>query len=327
MDAGNQCTNYAAYVESTVYRVARPNYNLGNGGDWATNARNHGVLVNAIPSVGSVAEWNAGDYGMGPDGHVAVVEQVGPNDSYIVVSQQNITSDTNGYDWEKINAGAPSNSWEPWPDNFIHFAGSGTPPLISVLQGGTLSAKEGSLRAGWTTEATGVSQDAVASDPTNGPLIGVLQGNTFSVKEGGLAAGWVKEATGVSQDAVASDPTNGPLIGVLQGNTFSVKEGGLTAGWVKEATGVSQIAVASDATNGPLIGVLQGNTFSVKEGGLTAGWVKEATGVSQIAVASDPTNGPLIGVLQGNTLAAKEGSLTAGWTTEATGVSQIAVAG
>jgi surface antigen len=203
MDTGNECTNYAAYVESTVYRVATPSYNLGNGGDWANNARNHGVLVNAIPSVGSVAEWNAGDYGMGKFGHVAVVEQVGPNDSYIVVSQQNIESDTNGYDWERINAGAPPNTWEPWPDNFIHFAGSGAPPLIGVLQGGTFSVKEGGLTAGWTKEATGVSQIAVASDSANGPLIGVLQGDTFSAKEGSLTAGWTKEATGASQITVA----------------------------------------------------------------------------------------------------------------------------
>ena len=128
MDPGNECTNYAAFVESTVYGVPTPGYSLGNGGDWATNAENNGVTVNSTPSVGSVAEWNANDYGMGPDGHVAIVEKVGPNHSYIEVSQQNIVTDTDSYDWEKINSTAPSNAWEPWPDNFIHFSGSGVPP-------------------------------------------------------------------------------------------------------------------------------------------------------------------------------------------------------
>ena len=121
MAAGNQCTNYAAYVESTIYGKPRPGYTLGNAGTWAQNARAHGVTVNQTPTVGAVAEWNGGDYGMTAYGHVAVVEQVGPNGSYIVISQQNITTDTNGYDWTKIYAGGPTNRWEEWPDNFIHF--------------------------------------------------------------------------------------------------------------------------------------------------------------------------------------------------------------
>ena len=139
MDQGNECTNYAAFVESTVYGVATPDYSLGNGGDWATSAAKHGVIVNTTPIVGSVAEWNDHDYKMGSDGHVAIVEQVGPDDSYIVVSQQNIISDTNSYDWEKIDAGAPAKEWEPWPDNFIHFTAwlSGSlifPPGATAVQ-------------------------------------------------------------------------------------------------------------------------------------------------------------------------------------------------
>ena len=31
MSAGDQCTNYAAFVESTVYHVPEPSYLLGNG--------------------------------------------------------------------------------------------------------------------------------------------------------------------------------------------------------------------------------------------------------------------------------------------------------
>jgi len=128
MEAGDECTNYAAFVESTVYGVATPGYRLGNGGEWATSAAAHGVEVNGTPTVGSVAEWNAGDYGMGEFGHVAIVEAV--DSGYIEVSQQNIVTDTNGYDWERINDGSPSNEWEPWPDHFIHFKGTsgGGPP-------------------------------------------------------------------------------------------------------------------------------------------------------------------------------------------------------
>ena len=119
MNAGNECTNYVAYVESAVYGVPTPGYNLGNGGDWAVNAAAHGVTVNNIPSVGAVAEWDGGEPGLPPPGHVAVVEAVGPQDSYIVISQQHISADPGGYDWMQIYAG--SQSWEPWPDHFIHF--------------------------------------------------------------------------------------------------------------------------------------------------------------------------------------------------------------
>src|SRR5262249_2866290 len=64
MSAGNQCTNYVAYVESTVYHVKAPHFLLGNGGEWAAAAAGHGVRVNHIPSVGAVAQWNGGTFGI-----------------------------------------------------------------------------------------------------------------------------------------------------------------------------------------------------------------------------------------------------------------------
>jgi surface antigen len=128
MTAGNECTNYVAFVESTVFRVPTPDYLLGNAGQWAVSAAAHGITVNHVPAVGAVAEWDGGSYGMGPEGHVAVVEAVGPRDSYIIISQQHIGSDVNGFDWTRINAGFPANSWQPWPSHFIHFAGAGPAP-------------------------------------------------------------------------------------------------------------------------------------------------------------------------------------------------------
>jgi surface antigen len=124
MIAGDECTNYVAYVESAVFRAPAPSYLLGNAGQWPTSAAAHGVAVNDVPSVGAVAEWDGGAPGMGPMGHVAVVEQVGPDDRYIVISQQHIGSDPDGYDWTRINAGFPSADWQEWPSHFIHFAGA-----------------------------------------------------------------------------------------------------------------------------------------------------------------------------------------------------------
>jgi surface antigen len=123
MIAGNECTNYVAYVESAVLRAPTPPYLLGDAGQWPATAAAHGVLVNHVPSVGAVAEWDGGAPGMGSAGHVAVVEKVGPQDRYIVISQQHIGSDPDGYDWTRINAGFPAADWQEWPDHFIHFQG------------------------------------------------------------------------------------------------------------------------------------------------------------------------------------------------------------
>jgi surface antigen len=122
MYPGDNCTNYVAFVESTVYGISTPTYNLGDGGLWATAAAHNGVLVNNTPAVGSVAVWNGGSSGIPDEGHVAVVEAVGPLNSYIVVSQQHILGDTDGYDWTFIYPTASQNQWEQWPDDFIHFS-------------------------------------------------------------------------------------------------------------------------------------------------------------------------------------------------------------
>jgi len=131
MYPGDNCTNYVAFVESTVYQVPTPTFNLGDGGLWATAAAQNGVLVNNTPAVGSVAVWSDGSSGMGDEGHVAVVEAVGPNNSYIVISQQHMQYDVNGYDWTVINANTSQNQWEQWPDSFIHFS-TGPTALASL---------------------------------------------------------------------------------------------------------------------------------------------------------------------------------------------------
>ena len=123
MYAGDNCTNYAAFVESTVYKVPEPSYLLGDAYQWAENAAAHGVPVDSKPTVGSVAAWGSDAPGMGGYGHVAVVEAVGPHDSYVDVSQSGMGTADDGYNWERIYT--DGSSWESWPDAFIHFY---TPP-------------------------------------------------------------------------------------------------------------------------------------------------------------------------------------------------------
>ncbi|MGH2842733.1 MAG: CHAP domain-containing protein [Solirubrobacteraceae bacterium] len=129
MFAGVNCTNYAAYVESQIFGVPTPDYLLGNAGQWAANAAAQGTTVDQTPSVGAVAFWKSGTPGIGHYGHVGVVESVGPNDSYIDISQDNISTATDGYDWERIYPDGGSTDWEPWPSAFIHFSGTLMPSV------------------------------------------------------------------------------------------------------------------------------------------------------------------------------------------------------
>jgi surface antigen len=116
MYAGDNCTNYVAYAEST-FGVETPSYSLGNADEWAAAAAAHGVLVNHTPTVGAVAVWS-GD--MGGSGHVGIVEAVGPSVSYVVISQQHMIV-ADGYDWVRIYPGGSKNQWQAWPSAFIHF--------------------------------------------------------------------------------------------------------------------------------------------------------------------------------------------------------------
>ncbi|HTW10716.1 MAG TPA: CHAP domain-containing protein [Acidimicrobiales bacterium] len=164
------CTNYVAFVESTVYGVPTPKPALPvNATNWATGAGENGLSVSQTPTVGSVAQWYANDHDIGRDGHVAVVEAVGPNDSYIVVSQDNWSSDTDYYGWALILAGTASQG-EPWPDNFIHFPGTRLPATLAYTQPDRLVQSTGNLY--WTADQTldGVSYaDVIRASKGNEP--------------------------------------------------------------------------------------------------------------------------------------------------------------
>jgi surface antigen len=169
------CTNYAAFVESTVYGVPAPKPGLPiDAMNWASGAMSDGYTVNHTPTVGSVAQWYANDNNkvIGAEGHVAVVEQVGPNDSYIVISQDNWESDTDYYGWAKILNGPDTPGAEPWPDNFIHFrsGGQGAAATLSYTQPDRLLQSTGNLY--WTADQTvdGMSQaDVYRASKSNEP--------------------------------------------------------------------------------------------------------------------------------------------------------------
>jgi len=111
--AGHNCTNYVAYVESTVNGAPSPGNNLGNAYQWASNATSKGIPVNGTPAKGAVAQWNAYAGGASSDGHVAYVESVN-GDGSITISEDNYSGGP--FTWRIISAGASN-----WPSNFIHF--------------------------------------------------------------------------------------------------------------------------------------------------------------------------------------------------------------
>ena len=159
------CTNYVAFVEATVYGVPTPNPALPvNATNWANGASADGYPVNQTPTVGSVAQWYANDNNtIGVDGHVAIVEAVGPNDSYIVISQDNWHSDLDYYGWAKILNEPDTPGTEPWPNNFIHFrsGGQGAATTLSYSQPDRLIQSTGNLY--WTADQStdGTSQAEV----------------------------------------------------------------------------------------------------------------------------------------------------------------------
>jgi surface antigen len=179
---GADCTNYAAFVESTIYGVPAPHpVGLGNATDWPVNAQKDGFTVNHTPTVGSVAQWYANDNSpvIGSDGHVAIVEAVGPNDSYIVISQDNWHTDTDYYGWAKIWNAPDAPNTEPWPDNFIHFTsgGHGAAATLSYSRPNRLLQSTGNLY--WTGAQT--AQVVVAARTIQGTAARTVQGTSEAV--------------------------------------------------------------------------------------------------------------------------------------------------
>jgi surface antigen len=163
MYPGNNCTNYVAFVESQVFGVSDPSYLLGDAYQWAATAAANGVSVDTTPTVGAVAFWGSHALGMGRYGHVAVVEAVGPDDSYVDVSQSGMGRADDGYNWERIYAAG--SAWETWPDEFIHFVPVPAPAPAATPAGPPPPTWPG-------TESGGLAWDGSATLPGPLPLPG-----------------------------------------------------------------------------------------------------------------------------------------------------------
>lgn len=133
-----ECTSFVAWrmnrdkspTAPTFQNVMKgPNGTIGrwsNGGNWEKNAREQGYIVDSIPAVGAIAQFNAS--GTYPVGHVAYVEAVNPDGS-VNLSEYNITPATYG---ERFNIKTVSNfihindgiavEWLPNAQNIVNYA-------------------------------------------------------------------------------------------------------------------------------------------------------------------------------------------------------------
>lgn len=210
--SGANCTNYAAW-KLIRNGVSGPMY-LGNANTWDDRARSWGYPVNHTPAVGSIAQWNYGEFG-----HVAYVEAV--NGNTITISESNY-----------------SGAWLRWRvmdvseiENFVHikdiattptpppaptmasryvvgtpdFNGDGFEDVFRVAADGSLYLYPGNGASGWKNAAgikIGSSWDqfakVVAPGDFNGDgfadLMGVRTDGTMVLFTGNGAGNWINGA-------------------------------------------------------------------------------------------------------------------------------------
>jgi len=302
MTSGHNCTNYVAYVESTVNGAATPSYNLGNADAWASNASSHGVTVDTTPVVGSVAQW--GDSTNHPTGHVAIVEAVN-SDGSITVSEDNFSSGP--FAWETISTGDSN-----WPNHFIHFQdlpGLGTQMLITG--NGTAYAKNVINNGGWTGETDSNVATQVVTSPTGLQVVLVSDGEVWAKQDAsGHYGGWTQEASSGTAKAVAVGGNTQMLI--TQNGTVYAKNSIGPGGWTQETDSGVGSAIAVSSTGVQMVLVTDGEVWAKRDpSGSLGGWTGEASSGTARAIA---VGGDTQMIVTGNgTVYAKNSIGSGGW--------------
>lgn len=100
VSSSGSCGNHFAYGYCTYYVATRRCIPwFGDAWQWWGNAAAYGYPEGHTPAVGAVAVW--GRYGSSPDGHVAYVEAVGPNDG--VPAGSFLISEMNYSGWNRVD--------------------------------------------------------------------------------------------------------------------------------------------------------------------------------------------------------------------------------
>src|ERR1017187_6192471 len=127
-----ECTSFVAWRMNRDAGTTNPPYyfsnymrgdHWGNASNWVNNATALGFLVDAVPQIGAVAQWNATEEP--PYGHVAYVEQIN-GDGSVNISEYNYSS-PHGYGARSnrrplrfIHLGLVDNAFNPGADDAVY---------------------------------------------------------------------------------------------------------------------------------------------------------------------------------------------------------------
>jgi surface antigen len=185
-----ECTSYVAWrmnrdAGSTTSPYWFTNNSLdgasclwGNAENWDDNAASLGFVIDNVPEVGAIAQWNPNESGASSWGHVACVEQVN-GDGSVDVSEYNWTTQF-AYD-------VRSNRYAP---RYIH---------VTKFHAGDNILADSTLNVRATAGGTYIDQVTAgrAGTVTGGPT-GAVYGGTFykwyNVNWGSALSGWSTES-------------------------------------------------------------------------------------------------------------------------------------
>lgn len=308
--AGHNCTNYAAYAESTVNGAAAPNYQLGNAAQWAAAAAAHGVPVDGVAAVGAVAQWDAAAGGASSDGHVAYVEAW--NGTTLTVSEDSYPSGP--FRWRTITVGDAQ-----WPSHFIHFKDlvAGSQNRVSLLNPASeVYAKDGLSGGGWLDQ--GAQAVAVADGGSRQALLNAA--NQVYAKDDLGAGGWIDEGTTARQVVVGL--TGRMLIITPDGWVYGKDTLGV-GGWLNQAAQATDVAVGQTR----VAIVTPCGAVYAKDNLGAGGWIQQTDCDTATDVEVGPTGRIAFIRTDGEVFAKDDISGPGGWYDQAAAARQLRVGG
>ena len=312
MDPGHNCTNYVAW-KLILNGVARPGISPGDAADWAARAALSGYLVDGLPSVGAVAQWDAFAGGNGSGGHVAYVERLNGDGTILVSEDYWHGGDQSGpltlrtvhvasvshfihygdvSHWLRQVQIAAAGSHERstglniQPTAMSLVAGRSMAPELFYLQNGAIY-RAATDATGWRSASTGLLSSASSLSAVamvgRTPQLVTVEHNVLYL-ESNSGAGWQKMNTGIEVTGDISAVDLGGLLPTVMvsqdGSLYRVW--GDADGWHSEATGVeSWGAISAIYTGG-----VHPEVFSIASSTLhrawwdANGWHEQSTGVA-----------------------------------------------
>lgn len=303
---GHNCTNYVAW-RLIGDGVEQPPTRPGNANTWAERAITDGFLVDSVPEVGAVAQWDAFQGGAGFAGHVAYVEEL-LGDGMIRISEDHWPSGDLTY--RTVNVDSVSHfihyriDFAPWLRTVDSASGTQastglrtTPSALSAVNMGEPEPRlyyveQGVIyeataeQATWAVTSTGITTDNPSVSAVNmggmTPQVMTVNATTLYLNVG-TDGGWQRMSTGLTD-------ISGPISAVDTGGlwpTVMLSQAGVlyemwgdTEGWHVQSTGLEAWgAIGATIVNGWI------EVYSLESGQLhrswqdEAGWHDETTGI------------------------------------------------